>query len=146
MNTQLLLKLIAASAYQLHYTLLMGSQYPVPYLIELNEEIQNPQPGDYVIEVAGINRTDKEGKWDCAIGRLILARNNFVHYKDSPGGFLEHCTYLEDLDGHFQRWLHGRFVKLLPQWNLGRSTTSLAEEMKEKSDWVIEALKRHKFE
>jgi hypothetical protein len=113
------------------------SLVPSPRGVAMMRDMDNPKPGDLVLEVSALTWVRKESPHTDCLGRMVLKRSEFVPHKDEPGGYHDNFTYIETLDGRLFRWSNCRFIKL-PEKCLDN------DHEPDHSAWLADALHRHK--
>lgn len=139
-----LIALLRINAHALHAETIFADW---PAARELKRILENPRPGDFVIETSTVHfdrpwcieklrRPSVSG-----IGRLICVRTEFVPFdepQEDEAGYNETFTYIEGFDGALQRWHNCGFHRVLNE-----SMHRLRENDPADDQWVSEAMKRH---
>lgn len=107
-----------------------------PAQVAFGAFMDNPRPGDLVIEVSNLAWRERKGDLGSGLGRMVLKRSEFVPFTESEGGYHDEFTYIETLDGRLERWSNCEFLRL-PEAMFGGDEPN-------NSAWLADALERHK--
>jgi hypothetical protein len=129
-------QLLATQTSRLWSATLVGNA--PPGVVKLREEMQNPRPGDYVLELSAMIRNILAKTIRESMGRLLGVRNEFVPFEEEEGGYYENYTYIEGFDGRLHRWWNCQFIKIIDNPYTYREVA-----LTDHSEWVAEAIRRH---
>jgi hypothetical protein len=142
------LRLLAVSAFRYYLATLESD--PPPRVAKERDQLQTPQPGDWVMEISTI--WDERSDFD-RIGRLILVRDEVVHYANEREDAFsddeevyERYTYVERLDGTVFRWHNCELMRVFEDIRSDEEIAAMQpthDADKQRSAWVTSARQRH---